>query len=182
MLSCVAIRDTQHLLEHSREIRVALESSLGNMRDIETGYRGYLLTDDQTFLEPYYNGTANIKRNIDKLEKARSQEEKTDDMEILKNNIDAKISIVAQAIKAKREGKEYVPYVKSGKQAMDKVREVISHMKAQEEYSIQTLVLKMDYIFRWMIVNVIIYALISSFFLLSANKDFLIKLWQDPNT
>ena len=40
-------------VSHTYEVTGALENVLSLMKDVETGARGYLITGDSTFLEPY---------------------------------------------------------------------------------------------------------------------------------
>ncbi len=59
--TAVAIRDRDRAQQREREMSVALErvARLGTAyTDQETGERGYALTGEQTFLEPYTNGRA----------------------------------------------------------------------------------------------------------------------------
>src|SRR5690242_15561057 len=41
------------LVNHTNEVRVQIERSLSVLVDAETGQSGYLLTGDETYLEPY---------------------------------------------------------------------------------------------------------------------------------
>ncbi len=42
------------------ELIVQVQNLLSSTKDAETGQRGYLLTDDDAYLEPYTSGTAAI--------------------------------------------------------------------------------------------------------------------------
>ena len=41
-------------VDHTNKIISHLESAISDMKDAETGYRGYLLVKDINFLSPYY--------------------------------------------------------------------------------------------------------------------------------
>ncbi len=149
------------------------------MRDIETGYRGYLITNDQVFLEPYYKGKANIDENIDKLNNLiQDNPEQIKNIEILKINIHKKMDIVNDAIKAKQSGDDSAHYLKPGKQAMDQVRAIIAKMHAEEDFLLNIRVLKMSYIFKWMIVNTTIFVVVGICFIVGANTSYLNDLWR----
>jgi CHASE3 domain sensor protein len=45
--------DSQQSVEHTVEVKEGLETLLSRMKDAETGQRGYLLTGDESFLEPF---------------------------------------------------------------------------------------------------------------------------------
>jgi CHASE3 domain sensor protein len=46
-----------------------LESSLSTLKDAETGQRGYLITGDETYLQPYNEGIAGIDQGLRDLRK-----------------------------------------------------------------------------------------------------------------
>lgn len=51
-------------------IRNELEIFLSDLKDAETGERGYIITGDEAYLEPYTAATAEIPRHLDKLRNA----------------------------------------------------------------------------------------------------------------
>ena len=48
-------------IKHANEVIITMDSYLSAMQDAETGQRGYLLTQDPKYLEPYHNGMVNAK-------------------------------------------------------------------------------------------------------------------------
>ena len=54
-------------VNHTNEVMILTEKYLGDLRDTETGQRGFLLTKDNSYLEPYYSGLTNAKENFKKL-------------------------------------------------------------------------------------------------------------------
>ncbi len=61
------IRESEQVVARSYAIREATEKLLAAMRDTETGQRGFLLTGDEAFLEPYDRGTAEAQNQFDAL-------------------------------------------------------------------------------------------------------------------
>ena len=59
--------NTERSVAHTYEIQIALESVLSKLKDAETGQRGYLLTNDITYLAPYEIGKENVPSLINKL-------------------------------------------------------------------------------------------------------------------
>ncbi len=57
-------RDAQALVRHTYEVGQQLEMVLGDMRDAETGQRGFLLTRQQNFLEPYQAARARVSSDV----------------------------------------------------------------------------------------------------------------------
>ena len=45
--------ETTRLVEHSQVVLTELEAALSSVKDAETGQRGYLLTGQPSYLEPY---------------------------------------------------------------------------------------------------------------------------------
>ncbi len=62
--------DKQHVwVLHTHEVIAESESLLGSLRDAETGQRGYLLTHDESYLEPYNKG---INESLETLHKLKA--------------------------------------------------------------------------------------------------------------
>ena len=61
--------DNNHWVEHSHEVRLSLAEILLVMVDAETGQRGFVVTGDEAFLEPYRSATAAVDRSFDRLRK-----------------------------------------------------------------------------------------------------------------
>ncbi len=57
-------RDAQALVRHTYEVGQQLELVLGDMRDAETGQRGFLLTHQSNFLEPYQAARARVAADV----------------------------------------------------------------------------------------------------------------------
>src|SRR5690606_28026659 len=54
-------------VEQSRETLYTLEQLLSEIKDAETGQRGYIITGDETFLVPYTAVSAKVPRLLDRL-------------------------------------------------------------------------------------------------------------------
>jgi len=62
-----AMKDASRQLlwvEHTHEVIIASEALLGQIRDAETGQRGYLLTGEPEYLEPYHSGLGATKQHF----------------------------------------------------------------------------------------------------------------------
>src|SRR6478609_6155299 len=58
-------RQTADRVSHAIEIRERAERFLGRMRDAETGQRGFLLTGEPSYLEPFTEGRATAGPELD---------------------------------------------------------------------------------------------------------------------
>jgi PAS domain S-box-containing protein len=70
LLSLVRLRATLAVGDEARQTVQALrtiEVVLGRLRDLEAGQRGYLLTGDEGYLEPYIAGRARLPRDLRRL-------------------------------------------------------------------------------------------------------------------
>src|SRR4051794_10004263 len=47
------VAESNRWIDHTREVIIELERALSTLKDAETGQRGYLLTGDDDYLEPY---------------------------------------------------------------------------------------------------------------------------------
>jgi signal transduction histidine kinase/CheY-like chemotaxis protein len=54
--SLVRVNQTTAEVMRTYDTYAALERLIGHMRDVETGQRGYVITGDEDFLEPYHSG------------------------------------------------------------------------------------------------------------------------------
>jgi CHASE3 domain sensor protein len=46
--------ETSRLVAHTQAVLVEIETTLSLMKDAETGHRGYIITSDERYLEPYH--------------------------------------------------------------------------------------------------------------------------------
>lgn len=60
-------RQSFNVLVNERDIRSAASDLFSLLQDAESGQRGYLLTGDTAFLEPYRDATAQVQPGIDRL-------------------------------------------------------------------------------------------------------------------
>src|SRR6185436_4240646 len=54
------VYDNDRRVAHTYEVKSALDTVLSSATDAETGQRGFLITGDPAYLEPYRRGTASI--------------------------------------------------------------------------------------------------------------------------
>ncbi len=59
-----ALSESPELLNKSYNIQIQLEKLLSNVKDAETGQRGFIITGDSAFLHPYYSAHASVQRSF----------------------------------------------------------------------------------------------------------------------
>src|SRR5260221_9363632 len=87
------------LVDHTNKVIIHLESMLSYMKDAETGCRGYIITKDGDFLEPYQQSKTSVDSvfRIIKEEISDNRSEKAR-LDVLYNLIQKKFELLAFAI------------------------------------------------------------------------------------
>ncbi|WP_207867874.1 response regulator [Brevundimonas goettingensis] len=121
----------------SYETRLQIQKVFSSLQDAETGVRGFVLTRDDQYLEPYANAVASLGDQESRLaDLVTSQKEQADDLIRLQALADRKLQILSRAIEARRAGIPYETLVVSsgneGKIVMDNVRIVVARMIDRE--------------------------------------------------
>jgi len=117
-------------VNHTHEVIIQTESYLSAMQDTETGQRGYLLTDDLSYLEPYYRGTERAESMIKELEiMVADNPTQVERIEAIKKPMQKKLDELSKTITLAQTGKkvEALDLVKqnTGKRHMDNIRLLI---------------------------------------------------------
>jgi methyl-accepting chemotaxis protein len=135
--STVHLIDNSHWVDHTHEVRRDLAGLLATLTDCETGQRGYVITGDDSFLEPYRNGTLAVDKAFSDLRKLTIdnpvQQKRLDDARAL---IDQKLAELKLTIDLRRSS-GFAPTEKivaegRGKRYMDQLRVIITDMDQEE--------------------------------------------------
>ncbi|GAB3956290.1 response regulator [Spirosoma harenae] len=129
------------LVNHTNEVLIEAENIISFMKDAETGQRGYLVTLEPVFLDPYNNSYESVTKSYDRLRDLTGdnpeQQKKLDEVKALyvakfaqmRRVIDLAKRVRGFTVDTARQQSEML----KGKQIMDKLRSVISHIKSDEE-------------------------------------------------
>src|SRR5580698_6872837 len=125
------------LVVRSGDTLTALEDVLSTVRDAETGQRGYLLTDKESYLGPYNAAAQEIGPRFDVLRRLTNDNPAQQDrLATLKQHIDAKLAELKQTIDLRQTQRQAaaLAVVQSdrGKQDMDAIRDAVSAMEHEE--------------------------------------------------
>jgi CHASE3 domain sensor protein len=110
------------------EAALVLESErlLSDVKDIETGERGYLIARDETYLEPYRAALRTLQARLDTIRQAASRVPRdTVDLDGLTRTVKAKTDLAAELIELRRRGgsgDELSPGVSRGRELMENLR------------------------------------------------------------
>src|SRR6202453_4210096 len=125
------------LVVHSGETLTALEDVLSTVKDAETGQRGYLLTNNESYLQPYSAAAQEIGPRLDALKRlTMDNPAQQDRLATLKQHIDAKLAELKQTIGLRQTqgqaGALAVVQTDRGKRDMDAIRDEVSAMESEE--------------------------------------------------
>ena len=125
-------------INHTNEVITRLELLASNVKDAETGVRGYVIMKDNKFLSPYYSGVREIPKHFSTIKELLQdnpvQEKRLD---TLKELVDAKLTVLQNTIVSFRSAgyvladsvKEKANY---GKDVMDNIRLLVKKMNDSE--------------------------------------------------
>ena len=108
-------------------LRGSLNRLLQHVLDAETGSRGYLLTGDPRYLEPYNTAVAEISQNLDALRLTYApQAEEYQVLAQLTRNVQRKLAEMELSVRMRKQGNEdawkFVLMTDVGKEHMDAIR------------------------------------------------------------
>jgi CHASE3 domain sensor protein len=94
---------TASRVAHTYEVIDKLETLLSGLQDAETGQRGYLLTGQENYLEPYNSGIQSTKKDFQSLRKLTvdnlHQQKRLDTLETLSAS---KFRVIAKTIRLQK--------------------------------------------------------------------------------
>jgi len=128
-----AARRVQHTLEVQRQVSTVLS----RLQDAETGQRGYLLTGEAEFLEPYNEAVARVGGDLDTLEKETADNPiQRAAVAKLRSQANQRQEVLRQTLRlASRDvsiGAEGLKSLDRGKALMDDIRRTVADMNAEE--------------------------------------------------
>jgi signal transduction histidine kinase/CheY-like chemotaxis protein/CHASE3 domain sensor protein len=132
-----ALRENNQRVVQTHDVLVATDSILSTAQDAETGQRGFLLTGNDRYLEPYTQAVGAIpERMHDVRNLTRDNPRQQAIVEQLQRRVDAKLAELAETIALRRsEGAAAalaVVETDRGKIEMDGVRDRLAAMAAEE--------------------------------------------------
>ncbi|MFA5172396.1 MAG: CHASE3 domain-containing protein, partial [Sulfuriferula sp.] len=144
ILGAVSYRNTTGLIQaaemkaHTYQVLENLERVISNLKDAETGQRGYIITGEDRYLDPYQSGTSAVNETIQHLRKLTAdnpnQQQRLDTLEPLIANKLAELKETIDLRKNKGfDAATKVILTDKGKRVMDDIRQVIAEMANEEK-------------------------------------------------
>lgn len=122
-------------IEEAQKTRGALNKLLQQLLDAETGQRGYLLTGDASYLEPYSLALDSINQNMDFLRQLfTSDSTQLGEFSLLSRHVARKLAEIDLTVRMRKEGKEdawkFVLTTDVGKEQMEGIRLRVANLGA----------------------------------------------------
>jgi CheY-like chemotaxis protein/CHASE3 domain sensor protein len=131
------LREDNQKIVHSHEVIIALDELLSNAQDAETGQRGFLLTNNERYLDPYNAALTAIPQHLNEIAQLTSDNEAQQRrIPGLRSHVEAKLAELKQTIDLRRaQGVEAALGIVNsdrGKVEMDAIRAQIAAMGQEE--------------------------------------------------
>ena len=157
-------RDSEQIA-HTHEVLLGLNNVLSTMKDAETGQRGYVITGQESYLDPYNEALAGIDEQVQRIEQlTRDNPDQQRRITPLRSHIDAKLQELSTVIEMRRsEGMQAAMArvaTNRGKEDMDAIRAQVALMQATETNLRQARVAEMDAAYDTAVVSIAVTALI----------------------
>ncbi len=135
-------REDNREARQSFDIESRLLAMLSTVQDAETGQRGFLLTGEDAYLEPYSSALKSLPTEVNLLRDAFDAEsENLAQIDQLQAAISDKFSELGEVIELYRNGKldevRAAIQTNRGKIAMDRIREIIADVRQTENVKLQ---------------------------------------------
>ncbi len=137
-LSTTQLVKTANRVAHTHKILEDLEELLSELKDVESGGRGYVITGKETYLQPYQAAIRVIEQDVEELEESvldnPNQQQR---LRILKPLIASRLTVTNETVNLRRtkgfEAALQLVLTDKGKQIMNDIRAVIHEMETEEE-------------------------------------------------
>jgi len=132
-----SLRENNAKVVHSHEVIVALDELLSRTQDAETGQRGFLLTNNERYLEPYNSALVAIPQKLNEIvELTRDNTAQQRRLGTLQAHVQAKLAELKETIDLRRiqsmEAAVAVVNSDRGKGEMDAIRAQLAAMGKEE--------------------------------------------------
>ena len=131
-------QDAVEQLAQGLTTRSDVNKLLQSMLDAETGQRGYLLTGNETYLEPYDKAVATVQKNLDSLRmQFMASPEDMQEFALLSRQISRKLAEMELSLRLRRQGNEdawkFILHTDVGKEHMEAIRQHAQELIARSD-------------------------------------------------
>ena len=131
------LRDNNQQVMHTHEVLMALDELLSTTQDAETGQRGFLLTGNNRYLEPYEAAVSAVSTRLDVVANlTKDNPAQQANLIPLRRHIDAKLGELKETVELRQSAGEQaalaVVATDRGKIEMDAIRSQLDVMRQEE--------------------------------------------------
>jgi methyl-accepting chemotaxis protein len=141
-LSIAKLNDTAEWVTHTYQVLEKLEALLSGLKDAETGQRGYIITGEERYLEPFRAAKETINQKVKALRDLTkdnvNQQRRLDILEPLIDGKEGKFAELQETIDARKDKARgfdaalQIVLTDKGKKVMDDIRKTIDEMMSEE--------------------------------------------------
>ena len=122
---------------HTYDVTNRLVETFSELQDMETGQRGFIITGEDRYLEPYNNARLKVEPSIKALRELTVDPAQQERIAVLKAKIDERLSILDNAIALRRkigfESARQFVMTDKGKKVMGEIRTLFDEIKTAED-------------------------------------------------
>jgi len=165
-------------VSHTNKVISQLENVISTLKDAETGQRGFLLTNQDNFLQPYFGSREKAASLVGSLKKLTSDNlSQQNDLEKLEDVINNRMNVLQQLIDKRKSGVAILNTdLEIGKIYMDSARAIVNSLEERENALLHERTARMKTFTSSTPVLIVTAALLSLlitiFFFLRVNNDF----------
>ena len=132
-------KETRFITEHDMVVHSLVQSIEKDLVDMETGQRGFIITGENNYLDPYNNGKANWQKHYDALfQLVADNPSQQDNLKAIQTNVEHWIETAGEKVIALKqaddiEGLRQFFRDDPGKQDMDALREQLASFRSIEK-------------------------------------------------
>ncbi|MFY2561168.1 response regulator [Corallococcus terminator] len=129
--------DAAELVRHTMEVSERMKTLLSTLKDAETGQRGFLLTGERTYLEPYASASRALPAQLERIrELVSDNDSQLQRLEALKPLVEAKLAELQATIDLKTAGQSEAALTRvrtnEGIELMNRMRLLVEQMENEE--------------------------------------------------
>ena len=124
-------------IEHTNQVLLRLENILSALKDAEVGQRGYLLTNNPEFLNPYHGSYQQVQQSYQQTRTlTRDNITQQKRLDTLRQLIEKRFAIlkqtVALGIRGEADSAKAIVMTQEGKLLMDQIRALVNRLETEE--------------------------------------------------
>lgn len=125
-------------LRDAQQVRLELNDLLRSVLDAETGQRGYLLTGDKSYRQPYDKASLDVKNRLERLAQSMAGSEKEEaQLAVISEHVARKMEEIALSVKMRSDGNDdawrFVVNTDIGREEMDSIRTEVAALTSMRD-------------------------------------------------